>query len=229
MIGASWIVLEIGKRRLDTKGVVDEEDVFAAVRRGDALLLEWSREVDDLHPPEEAAEELLAATGDLLQVHRDPRGVLVIPIRGLETPNGSYAEIVAKYASTGRWIPSLANEPGVNPARDMREEIPLPDVPRSRKAEIFVMSNPRAMETFKLERAPLRVVCMDRISQLAPKEVSGFYLPHLRRLGLKAKRRVWSDGSTEQLVAATETGPLIVHAEETDEGTFVRVAAILQR
>jgi hypothetical protein len=229
MVGASWIVLEIGKQRIRTTDIVDEEEIFAAVRRSDALLLEWVREVEDLDPPEEAAEEVLTATGELLQHHRDARGVLVIPVRGLETPNGTYAEIVAKYASTGRWVPSLANEPGVNPERDMRAEIPLPDVPRSRKVEIFVMSAARAMQLFTLDADPLRVVCLDRLSQLSPKEVSGFYLPHLRGLGCKAKRRVWSDGSAEQLVATTPSGQIIVHAEQSDEGTFVRVASILRR
>src|SRR5688572_13826060 len=229
MVGASWIVLEVGKRGIRTKECVDGEEILAAERRSDALLLEWVREVEGLDPPEEAAEDLLTAVGQVLQHHKDERGVLVIPVRGMETPNGTYAEIVGKHAATGRWIPNLGNEVGVNPERDMREEIGLPEVPRSRKVEIFVMSAARAMRELPIESAPIRAVCMDRISSLSPKEVSAFYLPKLRDEGHTVKRRVWSDGSTEQLVALKAPRRVVVHAETTDDGTYVRVASILER
>jgi hypothetical protein len=230
MVGASWIVLDVGKRRIQTRDVVDGEEIFAAERRDDALLFEWAREVEDLEPALEAAEEVLTVLGgELLSFHRDARGILVIPVRGLETPNGDYAAIVAKYGSTGHWLPNLSSEPGANPERDMREEIGLPDVPRSRKVEIFVMSPARAVRELGLDDTPIRVVCLDRMSQLSPKEVSAFYLPRLREQGVKAKRRVWSDGSTEQLVAKTSTRKVIIHAEATSDGTFVRLASILDK
>jgi hypothetical protein len=230
VIGASWIVLDVGKRRIKTRELVDGEEVFAAERRENALLFEWVRDVHDLEPVEEAAEEVLTALGgELLAFHRDARGILVIPVRGLETPNGDYATIVAKHAASGRWLPNLSSEPGANPERDMREEIGLPDVPRSRKVEIFVMSPARAVQELGLADPPIRVVCLDRVSQLSPKEVSGFYLPRLREQGVKAKRRVWSDGSTEQLDAKTGSRKISVHAEATPDGTFVRIASVLEK
>ncbi len=228
VVGASWIVVDVGKRRIATRDLVDGEDVFAVLRRTDALLFEWARAVDDLDP-EEAAEEVLGLLGgELLGLHDDERGILVIPVRGLETPNGDYRSIVAQYASTGRWIPNLSNEQGANPARDMREEIELPDVPRSRTLEIFVMSPARAVRELGLNKPPIRVVCMDRLSQLSPKQVSDFYLPLFRARNMKVKRRLWSDGSTEQLVAQSGSRRVVVHAEDSDDGTFVRIASILE-
>lgn len=229
MIGHSWIVLEVGKRRIRTNDLVDREEIFSAERRGDALLFEWVMEVDDLEPVEESAESILGLLGgELLGFHEDRRGILVIPVRGMETPNGPYAALVAKHADSGRWIPNLADEPGADPVRDLREEIPLPDVPRSRRVETFVMSPARAVRELGAV-APLRAVCVDRISQLTPKEVSAFYLPKLRAQGIKAKRRVWSDGSTEQVIAQIADRKVLVHSEVADEGTFVRLASILER
>ena len=230
MVGASWIVLEVGKRRIDPRQVVDREEIFSAERRGDALLFEWVRRIEDLDElGEEAAEEILSVLGgELLGFHHDRRGVLVLPVRGMETPNGPYAALVAKHAATGVWLPNLSREPGANPAREMRDEIDLPNVPRSREVEVFVMSPARAIRDLGAV-APVRVVCVDRISQLTPKEVSGFYLPLFRAQGIKAKRRVWSDGSTEQLVLRMGDRNVIVHAEAGEDGTFVRLASILER
>ncbi|MFO0737255.1 MAG: hypothetical protein U0270_15300 [Labilithrix sp.] len=229
MIGHSWIVLEVGKRRIHTRELVDGEQIFSVERREDALLVEWAMSIEDLEPLEEAAEEVLVLLGgELLGFHADSRGILVLPVRGMETPNGPYATLVAKHAATGVWLENLSGEPGANPARDMRAEISLPDVPRSRHVETFVMSPARAVRELAAV-APLRAVCVDRITQLTPKEVSGFYLSLLRAQGVKAKRRVWSDGSAEQLVARMGDRKVIVHAEVGDGGTFVRLASILER
>lgn len=229
MIGHCWIVLEVGERRIHTRELVDGEQIFSVERREDALLVEWAMSIEDLEPLEEAAEEVLVLLGgELLGFHADSRGVLVLPVRGMETPNGPYATLVAKHAATGVWLENLSGEPGANPARDMRAEIALPDVPRSRHVETFVMSPARAVRELAAV-APLRAVCVDRISQLTPKEVSGFYLPRLRAQGVRAKRRVWSDGSAEQLVAQLGDRKVIVHAEVGDGGTFVRLASILER
>lgn len=229
MIGSSWIVLEVGKRRISTKDLVDGEQIFSAERRGDALLFEWIMAVEDLEPLEEAAEEILGVLGgELLGLHEDRRGVLVLPVRGMETPNGPYATLVAKHAAAGVWVPNLSGEPGADPRRDMRAEVALPDVPRSRGLETFVMSPARAIRELGAI-APIRAVCVDRLSQLTPKEVSAFYLPKLRAQGIKAKRRVWSDGSAEQLVAQIGDRRVLVHAEIDEGGTFVRLASILER
>lgn len=230
MVGHTWIVLEVGKRRINTRQLVDGEEIFSAERREDALLFEWSFAMEDVVPDDqEAADTVLGLLGgELLAFHKDKRGILIIPVRGLETPNGPYKALVAKHAGSGVWIPNFSDEPGANPTRDMRAEIDLPNVPRSRHVEIFMMSPARAVRELGA-KAPMRAVCMDRNTQLTPKEVSGFYLPILRERGVKAKRRVWSDGSAEQLVAKIGDRNVMVHAEVTDDGTFVRVASILER
>ena len=51
-------------------------------------------------------------------------------------------------------------------------EIPLPDVPRSKRVEIYVLSPAKAMRELALEKPPVRAVCSDRLAQLTPKEVS---------------------------------------------------------
>lgn len=230
MIGYSWIVLEVGKRRINIRELVDGEQLLSAERREDALLFEWVRDITDFEPKDsEGSEEVLELLGgELLGFHKDKRGVLLLPVRGMETPNGPYAKLVAKHAATGVWLENLSSEPGADPVRDMRAEIDLPNVPRSKQVEIYVMSPARAVRELGAV-APIRAICMDRISQLTPKEVSGFYLPELRNRGVKAKRRVWSDGSAEQLVAQLGDRKIMIHAEVSDGGTFVRVASIFER
>lgn len=224
---SSTIVLLVGKRRVDTTKLVDEDVIDLAERREDALLLQWNRDVEDLHPPEEAGDELVdALRPDVLRWHRDERGVLVLPM-SITDLDGAYAEIVAKHAKQGRWLPNYSREEGNDPVREMRAEIPVPDVPRSRRVELFVMAPGRAVRELPLVAPPRRVVCMDRTSELGPKDVSIFYVPILKKLGFATKRRVFSDGSAEQIVATKSGEQMIVHAERTDAGSFVRVAAVL--
>jgi hypothetical protein len=228
----SWIVLEVGKRRIATRKLVGDDVIVSALRSGDALLLEWNVEADDLTPPDDAADELLlAASADVLLWHRDPRGILVSAARHLPAPSGTYAEIVAKLAPTGVWIENLSQEEGALLAATERDEIPLPDAPRSRKGELFVMSPARAMRELTLDEAPLRVVVLDRTTKLAPPEVVAFYAPLVKARGFTVKRRVWSDGSAEQLVGRSASHTVLVHAERTPEPepTFVRLAWILRR
>jgi hypothetical protein len=105
----------------------------------------------------------------------------------------------------------------------------LAAISKSRKVELFVMAPGRAVRELPLARPPLRVVCSDRTSELGPKEVSIFYVPILRKLGFATRRRVFSDGSTEQIVATKPGEQVVVHAERAEggAGSFVRVAAVL--
>lgn len=226
---SSTIVLLVGKRRVDATKLVDEDVIEIAERRDDALLLQWRREVEDLHPPEEAGEEIVdALTADVLRWHRDERGVLVLPL-GIAALEGAYADIVDAHAKRGRWLPNYSREEGNDPVREMRAEIPVPDVPRSKRVELFVMSPGRAVRELPLVAPPLRVVCLDRTTELGPQQVSVFYVPILKKLGFATKRRVFSDGSAEQIVATKSGQQMIVHAERTDAGSFVRVAAVLNQ
>jgi hypothetical protein len=225
---SSWIVLRVGKRRVDTKRIGGDEDLVGAYRWADVLVLHWRRDVVDLHAPEEAAEELVSAvTPDVLRWSRDERGVLVVPDSELMLDERPYDEIVRLFEGSSLWIPNLEGAPGNDPMRELRESIPVPDVPRSRKMELFVMAPGRAIRELPLVEVPLRVACLDRTTDLAPEDVSAFYLPILRADGFTVKRRKWSDGSTEQLVASRPGEQLVVHAERAAGGTFVRVAAVL--
>jgi hypothetical protein len=224
---SSTIVLLVGKRRVDAKKLVEEDVIEIAERREDALLLQWPRDVEDLHPPEEAGDELaLALTADVLRWHRDERGVLVVPLR-ISALDGAYAEIVTAHAKRGRWLPNFSREEGNDPMREMRAEIPVPDVPRSKRVELFVMAPGRAVRELPLAAPPMRVVCLDRTSELVPHEVSIFYVPILKKLGFATKRRVFSDGSGEQVVATKPGEQVVVHAERAARGSFVRVAAVV--
>lgn len=226
------IVLDVGKRRVAVGEVVDGEQILSSTRVGDALLFEWAVELEDLDPPEEAAERIVALLGNVLRRHRDGRGILVGNAR--DVPSGktgqSYATIVAELASTGRWIPNISHEEGATGAALERSEIPLPDVPRSRRIELYVLSPARAMRELGLTEVPVRVAVSDRDTTLSPKEVSEFYAPLLKAQGFATKRRVWSDGTTEQLVGRSSSHHVIVHAERNEgERTFVRVAWIVVR
>lgn len=226
---SSTIVLLVGKRRVDATKLVDEDVIEVAERREDALLLQWARDVEDLNPPEEAGDEIVDALGaDVLRWHRDERGVLVLPLE-ITDLEGAYADIVGAHAKRGRWLPNYSREEGNDPIREMRAEIPVPDVPRSKRVELFVMAPGRAVRELPLVAPPIRVVCLDRTSELRPQEVSVFYVPILKKLGFATKRRLFSDGSGEQIVATKIGQQMIVHAESTDAGSFVRVAAVLNQ
>jgi hypothetical protein len=154
--------------------------------------------------------------------------VLVVPME-IADLGGAYAEIVAAHGARGRWLPNFSREPGADPMRELRAEIRVPDVPKSRKIELFVMAPGRAVRELPLALPPLRVVCLDRTSELGPKEVSILYVPIQKQLGFATKRRVFSDGSTEQIVATKPGEQVVVHAERAEggAGSFVRVAAVL--
>jgi hypothetical protein len=226
------IVLDVGKRRVALDDVVDGEEILSSTRSRDALLFEWAIDLEDLDPPEEAAEMIVQHLGDILRLHRDARGILVGKSSDLPEQSAArtYASIVAKLASTGRWIPNISHEEGATGAAVERSEIPLPDVPRSKRIELYVLSPARAMRELGLTEPPLRVVVSDRHTERTPTAICAFYKPLLVERGFTTKRRVWSDGSTEQIVGHTSSHHVIVHAERSDdERTFVRVAWITKR
>lgn len=227
--GSSWIVLSLGELPVATADLVDNESIFAAERREDALLVHWGIELEDDDEDEAIADAIVGVLGaDLLAEHRDPEGVLVVPVRELVTPSGDYVALVRKLGGGGRVVPCSAMRSGEHTPTALRAEVDLPNPPSSRAIETFVMPPARAFEELGLATPPIRAVCVDRASELSPREVSGFYLRELRRRGIKAKRRVWSDGSTEQLLAWNAGRRYLVHAEETEDGTFVRLASILE-
>ena len=223
------VVLHVGKRRVDGNKLVDGEQIASCTRTVDALLFDWEISLDQLDPPDEAATSLVDAFGEMLQLHDDPLGVLVVPSSALtqEAESMTYAKLVAKLAPSGRWIKNVAHEVGTTGASVERGEIPLPDVPRSRKVDLFLLSPARAMRELGLKEAPTRVACNDRNTALSPSDVVKFYAPLLKEQGFASKRRVWSDGSAEQLVGHTDANQVTIHAEKAEAGrTFVRLAWI---
>ncbi len=224
----SLIVLSVGKRRIATKGLAGEDSdhgLFLVERLSDALVFWWSRDIDDLERCDSDAEELLQALGgDLLRHHLDARGVLVA-----RAPRGelaaSYAAIVQQCVnSTHVWLQNFGPEETKALSRD---EIPVPNVPQSRQVELYVLSPARALRELALDAAPLRVTCLDRTTTLTPREVSAFYLPRLRERGFEPKRRIWSDGSTEELAARCGSMQVLIRSEHLDGGTFVHIAWIM--
>jgi hypothetical protein len=171
---------------------------------------------------------LVEQFGGLLRRHRDPRGILVATSRDFAAAEPeTYASIVAKLEGQGRWLPNISREEGATGAALERSEIPLPDVPKSRRVELYLLSPARAMRELGLREPPLRVAASDRETSLSPREAVRFYAPHLKEKGFTTKHRVWSDGSTEQLVGHTDSHHVIVHAERQRDGrTFVRLAWI---
>lgn len=229
---ACVVILDVGKQRVAKRSLVDEDTTPWAERRGSALIVGWNMDLVALSPPEEGAELLLDALGEVLRRHRDARGVLVADAHHLPPVEraGDYAELVAQLAPFGVWLPNEAGDEGAGLRALERREIPLPDAPRSRARELYVLSPARAKRELALEEAPLRVAVTDRDTALSPREVTAFYAPHVNALGFVTKRRVWSDGSAEQLVGHGSGRQVLVHAEREDGGrTFVRVAWILKR
>lgn len=109
------------------------------------------------------------------------------------------------------------------------EEIPVPGLPKARGVEVYVLSPARAMRELSLDEAPLRVVCRASYAAVRPVDVSAFYLPKLKALGFTTKRRIWSDGSAEELVGEKPAERMRVLAEKSGESeVYVRVAFILR-
>lgn len=86
------------------------------------------------------------------------------------------------------------------------------------------------MRELALQEAPLRVVCRTSRAKVRPIDASSFYLPKMKTLGFTTKRRVWSDGSAEELRGEKAGASLHVFAERDGaDAIFLRVAFILRR
>lgn len=220
MATLTYVLLRIGKGVLVENEVPthpDASDGFFAVRtgKGYALLLSDASPDSLSDDAEEAAEELATHLGpDLLSAHDDARGVLVAPADVFAEPPGrTYDELVVALAPTGRWITNAG--PSLRVVAGARGELPLPDYPKSKPVEFYVMSPARAMRELGLDKPATRVVRADSFARAKPAEVSAFYLPKLKALGFKTKRRVWSDGSAEELVGEQVEARLMVYAEKS--------------
>ncbi len=232
---SSYVVLKIGTATLKQHEVPthpDAADGYFALRSGKGVaLLFLEASLDDLSPDdEEAAEELaLHVTADLLAEHRDPRGVLISSGDPRNAPRGkTYDELVAELSPIGRWIP---NEGAalIDLAGEDRE-VPVPPLPKAKPIEVYVLSPARAMRELALQEAPLRVVCRTSRAKARPVDASAFYLPKMKALGFTTKRRVWSDGSAEELRGEKAGASLHVFAERDGaDAIFLRVAFILRR
>ncbi|AKV04422.1 hypothetical protein AKJ09_11085 [Labilithrix luteola] len=232
---SSYVVLKLGTATLKKHAVPthpDAADGYFALRSGRGVaLLFLEASLDDLSSDdEEAAEELaLHLTADLLAGHRDPRGVLVSSGNPKSEPRGkTYDQLVAELSPNGRWIP---NEGAalIDVAGEDRE-IPVPPLPKAKPIEVYVLSPARAMRDLALQEAPLRVVCRTSRAKARPVDASTFYVPKMKALGFTTKRRVWSDGSAEELRGEKAGASLQVLAEQDGaDAIFLRVTIILHR
>lgn len=232
MAHVTYALLRVGTKTLRENEVPthpDAADGFFALRAGRKLaLLVLRASLDDLSSDDdEATEELVSFLGaDLLAAHDDPRGVLVAS-SGSEPKGETYDDLVAELAPSGRWVRNGGRASRVVAAED--EEIPVPGLPKARGVEVYVLSPARAMRELSLDEAPLRVVCRASYAAVRPVDVSAFYLPKLKALGFTTKRRIWSDGSAEELVGEKPAERMRVLAEKSGESeVYVRVAFILR-
>lgn len=235
MVSLSYVVLRVAKRVLVENEVPthpDASDGFYVARsgKGYALLLS-DASVDSLSADAgEAAEELATHLGpDLVATHDDPRGILVAAADLFEAPAGrTYDELVAALEPRGRWISNAG--PSLRVVGAERSELPLPDFPKSKPVDFYVMSPARAMRELALAEAPARVVRADAFARACPVDVSAFYLPKLKELGFATRRRVWSDGSSEELVGKRAGVRLTVSAEKSGPGeVFVQLTLVLEQ
>lgn len=201
-------------------------DTTVIVRHADLLVLAWDMDFSDLSDDEDSAENLLSAFGaELLSKHREKRGVLVTPASLSRVEASDYASGVAAYSLAGLWIKNLAHEPGVKLVAADEAEIPLPRFPKSKLVEFYVVKTARAMRELELSEPPFRTVRLELRATATPREVSAFYLPLLKAEGLTVKRRIWSSGTAERLVAASEQLRAFVHSEKRGPSeTFIQIS-----
>lgn len=200
-------------RRKPSRELLGDADVLH--HQTDLLVLAWDFDFSDLADVDQAAEELVAGLGtELLYLHRDPRGVLLTPTSLQAIDAADYRSGVAVYSPAGLWAPNLAREPGVRLAAGDETEIPLPRFKPSRKLEFYVVKTARAMQELELAEVPQRTVRLELTSGASPREVSAFYLPHLKQHGLRVRRRIWSSGVAERLIGSSVAHYAFVHAEK---------------
>jgi hypothetical protein len=206
------------------------DGVLLVAKGRDLAVVRWDTSFADLTDPEESAETLWVTLGSLLlEKHRDPKGILVIDARSSQKPPQAqtYAAAIAAHGAKGRWLKNVALEPGGSLEAARRSDVPLPDMPTSKRGEFYVLSPARAMRELGLTAEPLRVVRFELFVKAPPAKVSEFYSPLLKTRGFKVKRRIWSDGSAEQLVGTSSAFDAVVHAEAAERrATFVQVSWI---
>lgn len=205
----TWVFIQARKRpSTDLLGAVE---IVHHAR--DLLVLLWLREFSDLSNAEETAEELWVTLGaDLLRLQRDDRGILLAPAASAPISARDYESAVMAYAADGIWLENIAREPGGFLVAGDEAEIPLPRFPNSRRLEFYVVNAARAVKELKLSAAPLRTVRLELVTNAAPREVSAFYLPLMRALGLAVKRRTKSNAAAELLIGQSRTAAAFVRA-----------------
>jgi hypothetical protein len=218
----SWIFLSL--RKAPARELLLDTTLIA--HHADLLVLAWDMDFSDLSGDEDSAEILLSAFGaELLGRHREKRGVLVTPasLSGVEASD--YASGIAAYSLAGLWLKNLAHEPGVKVVAADEHEIPLPRFPKSKLIELYVVKTVRAMQELELTTPPFRTVRLELRTTATPREVSAFYLPLLKAAGLSVKRRVWTSGAAERLVASSESLRAFVHSEKRGpRETFIEIS-----
>jgi hypothetical protein len=205
-------------------------DAVVLHREKDLLVLHWDFEYSDLSDVDQAADELVGGLGvDLLYPHRDPRGVLLTPASLAPIVADDYAHGVSSYSPAGMWVPNRAREPSLRLTAAEPAEIPLPAYPRSRRLEFCVVKAAQAMRELELAEIPLRTLKLELATRATPREVSAFYLPLLKKQGLRVRRRIWSSGNAERLWGATTSAFGVVYSEKRGpDDTFVRVSWVLR-
>ncbi len=201
-------------------------DTTVIVHQADLLVLAWDMDFSDLSEHAASAENLLSAFGaELLGQHRERRGVLVTPASLSSVEASDYARGVAAYSLAGLWLKNLAHEPDVKLVAAEEAEIPLARFPKSKLVEFYLVKTARAMRELELSAPPFRTVRLELRTTATPRDVSAFYIPLLKAEGLTVKRRIWSSGTAERLLASSETLRAFVHSEKRGPTeTFIQIS-----
>jgi hypothetical protein len=201
-------------------------DAALLTRSADLAVFGWQREYRDIGATEESAEELWTWLGsELLGQHADTRGILVAPGMLAPVQAEAYDEAVAAYSLAGVWLPNIASEPGGTLVAGDEAEIPLLRYPKARRIEFYVVKTLRAMQELELTEPPFRTVRLELRARATPREVSAFYLPQLKALGLQCKRRIWSSGLAERVFGSNASSVAVVHTEQRwQRDCFIQVS-----
>jgi hypothetical protein len=221
MSAQSLVFLKLPKRRRVT-------DDALLLRSADLAVFGWQREYRDMGQSEESAEVLWTWLGaEVLGAHTDSRGILVAP--GMLAPVQAevYDAAVAAYSLAGVWLPNIAREPSAMLVAGDEAEIPLLRYPKSRRIEFYVVKTLRAMQELELQQPPFRTVRLELLARATPRQVSAFYLPQLKALGLQVKRRIWRSGVAERVLGSNASTVAVVHSEQRWAGSsdcFIQVS-----
>lgn len=223
----SYVVLRIGRSTL-----VDHDAPMSPGGAGRWFVLRTGKDFALLFAdaPAETAEHMVERFGaEILRVHREKRGILVTDVGEDPTDEpiaDSYDDLVRELSRRGgRWVAHLSHDPHTNVPQ--KNEIPVPDLPRSKVLDFHVVPPTRAMREHALSETPRRVVRRNLSAKAEPKAVVAFYLPKMEAAGFTVEHDSWPKKKTEELDGLRKDARLVIGTVATSPGeVFVQLLFI---